>query len=628
MTTAVYTPAEFTGDAVTTVFPYTFRMPTGYDVVSLLDVDDNQGYLVRDVDYTITGLDNEGGGTVLYPIDGSSALASTYRILIERFPPLTQSLDLNNQTSWNPENLEIALDKLMMAIQNLSYNLTRPVAAERSFPLTGYIPHGRARTMPDRLAEDGSVDIKEFAALGADCGEYNFRTGVGTNDTDAIQNAFDFAHLEGIRAVWFPRTKYGQGFRVSAPITFTNDQWEIYGAGRAGTVIVATHDGIVFAPDTTSVAEHAVTGGMLYGVIRDLWFYGGGATFASTVAIQPTVNAAKYGMDHWVFENLRFSRMLKGIRLPQGKKRAYLGEDTVGTHSFNQFINLQVPLEEALTGIVGAEVAVNTLPTMVVEIPGASGAHNAFLGGNYRARPGGGGASIVIGDGDAHNAVGDTRIVGINFNKGPSAVKIFGPTTVGAGTGWYNSELTISNCQSDNMDTYSLDLTNMNDIKGRENNFVNQPHNLVNITNYRLRDQLHEISDRQSNTDYDLIGVPTNISKKFIASSIVNVGSAAASLSIAAGVLTPLKTRNLVNTEAAAATDDLDTVTVWAGATAGDLCILSPFSDARTVVIKNGTGNIHCGADITLDNLWDEVVLVLNEDLTSWRVRSFYSNGA
>lgn len=56
-----------------------------------------------------------------------------------------------------------------------------------------------------------------------------------------------------------------------------------------------------------------------------------------------------------------------------------------------------------------------------------------------------------------------------------------------------------------------------------------------------------------------------------------------------------------VDTEGAASTDDLDTI-VWNGVATYKPLILRANSNARTVVVKNGTGDIACNADRSLDN--------------------------
>lgn len=80
-------------------------------------------------------------------------------------------------------------------------------------------------------------------------------------------------------------------------------------------------------------------------------------------------------------------------------------------------------------------------------------------------------------------------------------------------------------------------------------------------------------------------------------------------VTIATGVITIRRSHHKVDTEAAAASDDLDTIK---GGEGDMLLILRPVSGARTVVIKHGTGNILTlgGTDITLDDEQDFAILI------------------
>lgn len=90
---------------------------------------------------------------------------------------------------------------------------------------------------------------------------------------------------------------------------------------------------------------------------------------------------------------------------------------------------------------------------------------------------------------------------------------------------------------------------------------------------------------------------------------------AAAELTIAAGVITKTQSYHDVDTAADDATDDLDTIN---GGSEGDILILRPEHTDRTVVVKTGTGNILCDADITLDSITEYVVLLY--DGTNWQL--------
>lgn len=79
-------------------------------------------------------------------------------------------------------------------------------------------------------------------------------------------------------------------------------------------------------------------------------------------------------------------------------------------------------------------------------------------------------------------------------------------------------------------------------------------------------------------------------------------------LTIASGAITVTAGRHLVDTESDGASDDLDTIN---GLAAGEVVFLTPADAGRTVVVKHGTGNIHCpgGADISLAEGTDGVMV-------------------
>lgn len=93
-------------------------------------------------------------------------------------------------------------------------------------------------------------------------------------------------------------------------------------------------------------------------------------------------------------------------------------------------------------------------------------------------------------------------------------------------------------------------------------------------------------------------------------------------LTISSGVITITGNYHKVDTEASAASDDLDTVNT--GAT-GLVVFLQSVNDGRNVVIKHATGNIYCvgGKDITLDTNYEIAVLVYDAGNTRWVAGKF-----
>jgi hypothetical protein len=98
----------------------------------------------------------------------------------------------------------------------------------------------------------------------------------------------------------------------------------------------------------------------------------------------------------------------------------------------------------------------------------------------------------------------------------------------------------------------------------------------------------------------------------------------ATELTIASGVITVTQNYHKVDTESDAASDDLDTITAGTNVAAGFILHLRVESDARTVVVKNGTGgadNLDIGADVTLDESYKTYSLVY--DGADWRPWTF-----
>ncbi len=77
-------------------------------------------------------------------------------------------------------------------------------------------------------------------------------------------------------------------------------------------------------------------------------------------------------------------------------------------------------------------------------------------------------------------------------------------------------------------------------------------------------------------------------------------------LTIASGAITVVHDWHWVDTEADAASDDLDTIN---GGYEGRTVILRPASNSRNVRIRNGTGNITLSGDVTLVSTSDNIVL-------------------
>lgn len=107
---------DYTGNGVTTSFPYTFRIFKKTDLaVSVVDLNENITELVLDTDYTVTNAGGYNGGNVVL----TAPLANGWKISIARELEPTQETDLRNQGKFFAEVHEDAFDKLTMLIQQV-----------------------------------------------------------------------------------------------------------------------------------------------------------------------------------------------------------------------------------------------------------------------------------------------------------------------------------------------------------------------------------------------------------------------------------------------------------------------------------------------------------------------------
>lgn len=99
---------------------------------------------------------------------------------------------------------------------------------------------------------------------------------------------------------------------------------------------------------------------------------------------------------------------------------------------------------------------------------------------------------------------------------------------------------------------------------------------------------------------------------------------ASTELTISAGVVTATKSSHTIDTEGNAASDDLDTIS---GGAEGDILHLEANNAARTVVLKDGTGNLRLEGDFSMDNTQDTIMLRLSVGGV-WKEVSRSNNGA
>lgn len=181
MTVSVQTSfVEYTGNGVTTVFPYTFRVDdSDYFVVKLIEI----ATLIEEtldygVDYTASGIGNDNGGNITY--NPGTPMAATHKLRIERILPLVQLLDIASQSGFNPEVLEQALDNMTMMIQQADAKASLDVAQYAVAAAASALAAGNSAT-----AAAASASTASTAAGTATTGASTATTQAGIATTQA-----------------------------------------------------------------------------------------------------------------------------------------------------------------------------------------------------------------------------------------------------------------------------------------------------------------------------------------------------------------------------------------------------------------------------------------------------------
>lgn len=341
MTVSAQTPINrSTGNGVTTVFPYTFKIISEGDIE--VTVDDMVKTL--NVDYTVTGEGLDAGGNVTM----TTAPASGTTVVRRRNMAIVRTTDYQDQGSLPAATLDLDIDSTVLMVQQLDERLDRtfslPVssAADSTMPaptggyvlgwdalgenlvnlpatagtslidlaassgssLVGFMQGGTdpvARTVQDRIRE--TVSVKDFGAVG---------DGV-TDDTAAIQKAINYVftkpsigllnQIGGV--VWFPAGRY----RVTSTLTGLTDGITIRGepSGLDSVPLAQAGSGSQIFCDNTVGDFPMFTvndGGPI--TIQDIGL-NGTQTITNSVCIKTGTGLTNIGITQAHFSNVRFT---------------------------------------------------------------------------------------------------------------------------------------------------------------------------------------------------------------------------------------------------------------------------------------------------------------------------------
>lgn len=112
----------YNGNGATTTFNYGFKVFDEADlVVTLLNLAGTEVVQTLTTHYTVTGVGNVGGGTIVMV----TPPATGEQLVITRSVPLLQGLDLQNRKAVTPELIERSLDLLTQITQDLNERVSR-----------------------------------------------------------------------------------------------------------------------------------------------------------------------------------------------------------------------------------------------------------------------------------------------------------------------------------------------------------------------------------------------------------------------------------------------------------------------------------------------------------------------
>lgn len=145
---------DYVGDGSTSVYDYDFPINDKTELlVKTLDSDYNVDTLVLDTDYSVSGVEDENGGsiTLLVSMIATPLESGTNLIILGRLP-IEQQNDIGNQGSFRPDVIEDEFDNLSKVDQEQQEQIGRSIKIPDSIPVASFDP-----TLPPSILDPANA---------------------------------------------------------------------------------------------------------------------------------------------------------------------------------------------------------------------------------------------------------------------------------------------------------------------------------------------------------------------------------------------------------------------------------------------------------------------------------------
>lgn len=660
----------FVGDDSTTEFPFTKKtFAVGDLTVVFSDDDGSEVVLTYASDYSVSlnaDQDASPGGTVTYPVSGDPLSTDEYLVILREVDE-TQSSDITNLGSFYPDIVENMADRAtMMAQQNAergqrALRLSRAASAgqiasmempastrskypfidssglmtfvstaiDTSTPLTaaliGETLYPFVSGGPEDTAGLTEDDIVDFTKQVGDPERYVANATPGTTNMQlGIQRALNVADAAGGGVVQLQPEAY----RVDTGLTIYGGTI-LRGAGRGqrfstfgsetGTIIIA---GAAMATLATTTANSASAGGA---VVEDLLLDGANnaATVFSMEGIRDTARnltvtrGTTYGLVNdvtgvaeQILDNVFITMDSQGTAawyvesgsdsnyhnvVVHGAATAILIES--GGHQFSHIHPYPDPIDPD-----------NTDWLIDINATGDNFFVNCHLDQVHKADR----AQLRIRtDTEVGDSALDNVFVACSFDN-PSmdandVVAVLMDASLGSNN-WITASFIACTISGNGTNKYTYGFEKVTSGAGRIiYSVINGQANNVTALWSHAPDQTFGFRH--------LSGGITEVGNSGMATRGLLGIRSGGELTIATGAITITDSHHRVDTEADAATDDLDTIN---GGTDGEILVLQAQDSARTVVLKDGTGNLALNDDFSLLNDQASITLQYHLAQTEW----------